>query len=311
MSPDDALFSAEAGSSPDDALHDVRFTGLTAANGPISLAAERGPGEGEPLLLVMGLGMQMHFWPDDLLARFAGRGFATARFDNRDVGCSTHLVGHGAPGLAALLTTPRRVAAYRISDMARDAVAVLDALGWQSAHVVGASMGGMIAQAMAIENPERVRSLTSIMSTPSPRIGRPTMTAAAALLTAAPRSAAEAGERLVRVGAVIGSPGFPQDEQWLNAYARRAFARDRDLAGVRRQLAAINASPSRVRGLRGVRVPTLVVHGAQDVLVRPAGGRATAAAVPGARLVMVPGMGHSIPRELWDTVVDGVAELVR
>ncbi|MGQ0576022.1 MAG: alpha/beta fold hydrolase [Pseudonocardia sp.] len=282
---------------------------LTAAHGPISLAAERGPGAGEPLLLVMGLGMQMHFWPDELLDRFATRGFATARFDNRDVGCSTHLRERGAPGLAALLTTPRRVAAYRISDMAGDAVAVLDALGWPSAHVVGASMGGMIAQAMAIEHPARVRSLTSIMSTPSPRIGRPTVAAAAALLTPPPRTADEAAERLVTVGKVIGSPGYPMDTEWLRCYAHRAFARGHDPGGVARQLAAINASPSRVRGLRGVRVPTLVVHGEQDVLVRPAGGRATAAAVPGARLMVLPGMGHSMPRELWDAIVGGVAEL--
>lgn len=287
------------------------FTGLTAQNGPVRLAVERGPGEGEPLLLVMGLGMQMHFWPDGLLVRFAERGFATARFDNRDVGCSTHLRERGAPGLVALLAAPRRVAPYRISDMAGDAVAVLDALGWESAHVVGASMGGMIAQALAIEHPERVRSLTSIMSTPSPRIGRPTTAAAAALLSAPPRTADEAAERLVRVGRVIGSPGFPADEEWLRSYARKAFARCHDPSGVRRQLAAINASPSRVRGLRGVRVPTLVVHGADDVLVRPSGGRATAAAVPGARLLMLPGMGHSLPQELWDTVVEGVADLVR
>lgn len=287
------------------------FQELTATHGPITLAAERGPGGGEPLLLVMGLGMQMHFWPDELLARFGERGFATARFDNRDVGCSTHLRERGAPGLAALVTMPRRVAPYRIPDMAGDAVAVLDALGWESAHVVGASMGGMIAQALAIEHPRRVRSLTSIMSTPSPRIGRPTMAAAAALLTAPPRTAEEAADRLVRVGKVIGSPGYPADEQWLRTYALRAFARNHDPGGVARQLAAINASPSRVPGLRGLRVPTLVVHGAEDVLVRPAGGRATAAAVPGARLMELPGMGHSIPRELWDVVVDGVAGLVR
>jgi len=287
------------------------YTEVTAGNGPITLVAERGPGAGEPLLLVMGLGMQMHFWPDGLLARFARAGFATARFDNRDVGCSTHLSERGVPGLAALLTVPRRVAPYRISDMAGDAVAVLDALGWASAHVVGASMGGMIAQTMAIEHPDRVRSLTSIMSTPSPWIGRPTMAAAAALLAAPPRTADEAADRLVAVGRVIDSPGYPLDEQWLRTYARRAFARSHDPGGVMRQLAAINASPSRVRGLRGVWAPTLVVHGAQDALVRPAGGRATAAAVPGARLVELPGMGHSIPLELWDVIVGEVAALIR
>lgn len=295
-----------------DAQGSATFRELTAANGDIRLACESsGAVDGEPLLLVMGLGMQMYFWPDELLARFADRGFATARFDNRDVGCSTHLRERGTPGLAALLTVPRRVAPYRISDMADDAVAVLDALGWASAHVVGASMGGMIAQAMAIEHPARVRSLTSIMSTPSNWIGRPTVAAAAALLTAPPRTVEENADRLVKVNRVIGSPGYPTDEQWLRSYAYRAFARSHDPGGVARQLAAINASPSRVRGLRGVRVPTLVVHGAADVLVRPAGGRATAAAVPGARLLELPGMGHSLPRELWDTVADEIATLAR
>lgn len=282
---------------------------LMAPNGPVTLAVERGPGDGEPLLLVMGLGMQMHFWPDELLDRFAARGFATARFDNRDVGRSTHLREHGVPSLTAVLAVPRLVAPYRISDMARDTVAVLDALGWERAHVVGASMGGMIAQAVAIEHPERVRTLTSIMSTPSPRIGRPTLAAAGALLSPPARTAAAAAERLLAVARVLGSPSYPADEQWLRDYARRAFVRDHDGSGVVRQLAAINASPSRVRGLRQVRVPTLVVHGTEDILVRPAGGRATAAAVPGARLVELPGMGHSLPRELWDTVVDEVAAL--
>ncbi|MGD9531278.1 alpha/beta fold hydrolase [Pseudonocardia sp.] len=288
---------------------DPAFEQLTAVHGPLSLAVERGPGTGEPLLLVMGLGMQMHFWHDELVARFAARGFATARFDNRDVGLSTHLHERGTPALLPLLLTPGRVASYRIEDMAGDAVAVLDALGWASAHVVGVSMGGMIAQALTIAYPQRVRSLTSIMSTPSPRIGRPNRAAARALLIRPARSADEAAERIVAVTKVIGSPGYPMDVAWLQAYARRAFARSNDPGGVARQLAAINASPSRVAGLRAVAVPTLVVHGAQDPLVRPSGGRATAAAVPGSRLMMLPGMGHSLPRELWGVVVDAVAAL--
>lgn len=288
---------------------DPAFEELTATHGPISLAVERGPGSGEPLLLVMGLGMQMHFWHDELVARFAERGFATARFDNRDVGLSTHLHERGAPALLPLLLNAGRVASYRVEDMAGDAVAVLDALGWASAHVVGVSMGGMVAQAMAIGHPERVRTLTSIMSTPSPRIGRPMPSAARALLIRPARSADEAAERIVAVSKVIGSPGYPMDTGWLQSYARRAFARSNDPAGVARQLAAINGSPSRVKALHSVRVPTLVVHGAKDPLVRPSGGRATAAAVPGSRLMMLPGMGHSLPRELWGVVVDAVAAL--
>lgn len=257
----------------------------------------------------MGLGMQMPFWHDDLCAAFADAGFAVARFDNRDVGASTHL--SGTPSLPAVMTVPQAVARYRIADMAADAVAVLDALGWRSAHVLGTSMGGMIAQALAIEHPARVRSLTSVMSTPSPRIGRPTLGAAGALAARAARTADEAAERVVATFRVIGSPGYPLDEDWLRRYGRLAFARGQDPGGARRQLAAINASPSRVSGLRGVRVPTLVVHGEADPLVRPSGGRATAAAVPGARLVTYPGMGHNLPRELWPALTREVADLVR
>ena len=285
--------------------------GARARNGDVELVYERvGPPDGEPLLLVMGLAMQMLFWHDDLCAEFARQGFSPVRFDNRDVGESTHLTGRGAPSLPAVLAAPRSVASYRVADMAADAVAVLDALGWESAHVVGTSMGGMIAQALAIEHPHRVRSLTSVMSTPSPRIGRPTFGATLALAARPARSADQAAERVVRTFRVIGSPGYPLDENWLRDYGRRAFARGHDPAGGRRQLAAINASHSRVAGLRGVRVPTLVVHGEADPLVRPAGGRATAEAVPGARLMTFPGMGHNLPRELWPTVVGAIAGLV-
>ncbi|HXV94333.1 MAG TPA: alpha/beta fold hydrolase [Pseudonocardia sp.] len=300
--------SEHAGSPSDD----VTQVPGTARNGAVELAYERaGPEGGEPLLLVMGLGMQMHFWHDDLVAELVRCGFTPARFDNRDVGGSTHLRRRGAPSLPALLAAPQRVAPYRISDMAADAVAVLDALGWESAHVLGVSMGGMIAQTVAIEHPHRVRSLTSIMSTPSPRIGRPALGAVAALAARPGRSPEEAAERIVRTFRVIGSPGYPLDELWLREYAHRAFARGHNPSGVRRQLAAINASPSRAPGLRRVRVPTLVVHGEEDPLVRVAGGRATAAAVPGARLVTYPGMGHNLPRELWGSVVGEIAALVR
>jgi pimeloyl-ACP methyl ester carboxylesterase len=168
-----------------------------------------------------------------------------------------------------------------------------------------------LGMTVAIEHPHRVRSLTSVMSTPSPRIGRPTLGAAAALVARPGRTAEEAAQRVVETFRVIGSPGYPLDEDWLRDYARRAFARSTDPTGTRRQLAAINASPSRVAGLRTVRVPTLVVHGEADPLVRPEAGRATAAAVPGARLVTYPGMGHNLPRELWPSIVRQVAAVVR
>lgn len=284
-------------------------TGL-ARHGDVTIAYERlGPADGEPLLLVMGLGMQLLSWPDELCAMLVGRGFSVVRFDNRDAGRSTHFAHAGNPGLLRLLTRPAAVAPYRLADMADDAAAVLDAVGWSTAHVAGASLGGMISQTLAIRHPGRVRTLTSIMSTPSPRIGRPRPGALAALgiPPAADRDAA--GERMVRVFRAIGSPRYPLEEQWLRDVGRRAYDRGHDPAGARRQLAAIRASGDRRPGLAGVRVPTLVLHGDADPLVRVSGGRATAAAVPGARLVVYPGMGHDLPRALWPAMVGELCAL--
>lgn len=280
-----------------------------AQNGSVSLAYEQLDGDGEPLLLIMGLGMQMIFWPDEFCSMLAGRGFSVARFDNRDVGQSTHFTSMGAPRLTRLLRSRGAWAAYRLEDMADDAVAVLDHLGWPSAHIVGASLGGMIAQTVAIRHPHRVRSLTSMMSTPSPRIGRPRLGAMAALASRPPRNRDEAARRLVRVFRVIGSPAYPHDETWLRDIGRRAFDRGTDPLGARRQLAAILASGDRRGGLANVRVPTLVMHGDVDPLVRPSGGYATAEAVPNARLVVFRGLGHDLPRELWPAFVDRIADV--
>jgi len=268
-----------------------------------------GPPTGEPILLVMGLGMQMLAWPDEFCTGLVERGFTVARFDNRDVGLSTHLDDAGAPSLPALLIRPGAVAAYRLEDMADDAVAVLDALGWDSAHVVGASLGGMIVQTVAIRHPQRVRSLTSIMSTPSPHIGRARIRAMLALAPRQVHDREQAAQRWVDVVRLIGSPGYPHDERWLRDIGRRSFDRARDAAGVARQLAAINASGDRRPGLSGVRVPTLVLHGEDDPLVQLAGGRATAAAIPGARLRTFPGMGHDLPRALWPAMIDEISTL--
>jgi pimeloyl-ACP methyl ester carboxylesterase len=288
---------------------------MSARNGSVSLAYEQvGDDGGEPLLLIMGLGMQMIYWPDGLLTEFAAAGFTTARFDNRDAGASTHLTWLGTPSVSAMLAAPRHAAPYRISDMAADAVAVLDGLGWASAHVLGTSLGGMIAQAVAIEHPTRVRTLTSVMSTPAPWLALPSPRAATALLAPPAQTPDEAAERAVATFRVIGSPGYPLDENWLRAYARRAFARGAaagaDAGSPRRQLAAAMGSPSRLPGLRGVRVPTLVVHGAQDPLIRPSAGRAVARAVPGARLIEFPGMGHNLPAALWPALATAVRDLV-
>jgi pimeloyl-ACP methyl ester carboxylesterase len=288
----------------------VMVTGL-ARHDDVTIAYERlGPPDGEPLLLIMGLGMQLVSWPDELCAMLVDRGFSVVRFDNRDAGQSTHFSHAGNPSVLQLFARPRAVAPYRLADMAGDAAAVLDAVGWASAHVVGASLGGMIAQALAIGHPDRVRTLTSVMSTPSPRIGRPRPGALAALGERPATNRDEAGERMVRVFRVIGSPGYPHNEDWLRDVGRRAYDRGHDPAGGRRQLAAIRASGDRRAALAGIRMPTLVLHGDADPLVRPAGGRATAAAVPGARLVVYPGMGHDLPYPLWSDMIDQIGDLI-
>lgn len=283
---------------------------VNAHHGLVELAAERvGDQSGEPLLLIMGLGTQMIYWPDELCAQFTAAGFAVARMDNRDVGLSTHLDHLGTPSLLRMLVKPRAAAAYRLDDMADDTVAVLDALGWASAHVVGASLGGMVAQTLACQHPDRVRSLTSIMSTPSPGIGRPAMRALRVLLSKPGTDRAGAQQHAVGLFRTIGSPGYPTNEDWLRDAAGRAFDRAPAGRGGLRQLAAIRASGDRRSALAGVRVPTLVIHGDRDPMIQPAGGRATAAAIPGARLVTFPGMGHDLPAPLWPRFVAEIRAL--
>jgi pimeloyl-ACP methyl ester carboxylesterase len=271
--------------------------------------AMEGPADGEPLLLIMGLGLQMLFWPDDFREQLVRRGFRLATFDNRDVGLSTHLHHLGTPSMFALLG--RRWPGYRLADMAGDAVAVLDAVGWPTAHVVGVSLGGMIAQTVAGRFPSRVRTLTSISSTPSPRIGRPHPRTLPALLSRPMPGRDAAAQQVVDIFRVIGSPGYPLDETWLRDVAGRSFDRAHDRAGVRRQLAAIVSSPDRRPLLNRLHLPALVLHGEADPLVRPAGGRATAAAIPDARLVTYPGMGHDLPAALRPVIADEIARIAR
>jgi pimeloyl-ACP methyl ester carboxylesterase len=205
-------------------------------------------------------------------------------------------------------------AAYSLSDMAADAVAVLDDLGWPAAHVVGASMGGMIAQTLAIEHPGRVLSLTSIMSTPSSRIGRMRVRVLLRLIRTArrlgkPVTPEETADFMLAMQEVTGSPGYPADREDHLAMLRVAMARDAQGlsgGGSARQQAAVRTAPDRRAALAGVTVPTLVLHGDSDVMIRPEGGRATADAVPGARLVVLPGMGHELPRALWPAVADEI-----
>ncbi|MEU4689944.1 alpha/beta hydrolase [Actinoplanes sp. NPDC023714] len=282
----------------------------TARRGRIRIAWNvEGPDDGIPLLLIMGLGLQMVFWPPRFRDLLTEHGFRVARFDNRDVGASTHLTELGLPSPLVFLT--RRWNGYTLADMADDAVAVLDDLGWPNAHVVGVSLGGMIAQTLAIRHPGRVRTLTSLSSTPSPRIGRPHPRAMAALANLPVHDREAAARQMVRVFRAIGSPGYPHDEEWIRDAARHSFDRAHDPNGVRRQLSAIVSAQDRRPGLRGLRLPALVVHGAADPLVRLSGGRATAKAVPGAKLVVYPGMGHDLPAALQPVIVKEIAGVVR
>lgn len=261
------------------------------------------------VLLVMGLGMQLLHWNPDLCRKIAERGFHVVRFDNRDTGTSTKTQGAPPNLLAALLRRPS-AADYAIDDMADDARGLLDRLGVAGAHVVGASMGGMIAQALAIRHPERVLTLTSIMSHPGERRGgRPRTRALIALLAPAARDRQAYVEQMVRTFRIIGSPGFPANEEELRGAAAGGYDRSFHPVGVTRQLAAILTATDRSPELRRLRVPTLVFHGQADPLIPVAGGVATARAVPGARLVVVPGMGHDLPRAVWPRLVDELERL--
>jgi pimeloyl-ACP methyl ester carboxylesterase len=279
--------------------------------GDVEIAYESFGSPGDtPLLLVMGLATQMLGWPDEFCRQLAGRGMHVVRFDNRDIGLSTHLDAAGAPDVGALVSGTG-TAAYSLADMADDTAGLLDALGWDSAHVVGASMGGMIAQSLAIRHPQRVRSLTSIMSTTGDRsVGSPADVALGVLFAPPATSRDEALQRAVDTYRVIGSPGFEFDEPALRERAGLSFDRAHDPAGVARQLAAILTTDDRTPHLGEIAVPTLVVHGAQDTLVDISGGRATAAAIPGADLWVVEGMGHDLPRALWPEIVDRITALV-
>jgi pimeloyl-ACP methyl ester carboxylesterase len=265
-----------------------------------------------PLILIMGLGAQMILWDEEFCAALAARDFFVVRFDNRDVGLSSKLDGAGVPNvftaMQAAATGQTVDAPYTLNDMADDTVYLMAALGIDRAHVVGASMGGMIAQTLAIRHPERVLTLTSIMSTTgNPEIPPATPEALRVLLTRLPTERQAYIERLLRAWRVIGSPGFPFDEDRIRARSGRAFDRGYDSAGVARQFVAIVASGSRKDALRALATPTLVIHGAADPLIRVEGGRDTAEAIPGAELLVIEGMGHDLPRGAWPRIIDAIA----
>jgi len=279
-----------------------------AANG-IEIAYETfGAASDAPILLVMGLGSQMLAWPDELCADLAARGYFVIRFDNRDVGLSTHLRELSSPSpLGAFLN--RRRPPYRVEDMADDAAGLLDGLKLASAHVVGISMGGFIAQELVLRRPERVRSLTLMMtSTGSRRVGRP-MPRVVARLTRrrAAVDRADAVKAVVETFRLIGSPAYPLDEARLRDIAGRAYDRSYDPGGYLRQLAAVLAQRDRTQALGSVRMPTVIMHGSSDPLVAVSGGLALARSIPGARLVEIPGMGHDLPRALWPRFADEIS----
>jgi pimeloyl-ACP methyl ester carboxylesterase len=260
-----------------------------------------------PALLVMGLGTQMLGWHEDFCRELAGRGLYVVRFDNRDIGRSTHMSGR-PPTVAQLLTRSTSAAHYSLGDMADDAAALLNELELAPAHVIGASMGGMIAQTLAVRHPEVVRSLVSIMSTTgSRRSGQPALRVYPIFLRRRPRGREAFIEHMERLFTTIGSPGFPRDPEDLNAIATASYERDHDVAGPGRQLAAIIAAGDRTAELRSITAPTLVIHGSADPLIAPSGGRATARAIPGAELMVVEGMGHDLPRTAWPQLIDRIA----
>ena len=263
--------------------------------GDVELAYETFGRPGEPaVLLIMGLGSQLILWPEELCEALAAAGYFVIRFDNRDVGRSTIL--DAPPPDLQRVAAGEADAPYLLDQMAEDAVGLLDALGIERAHVVGASLGGMIAQRLAIDHPERVLTLASIMSTTGDReVGNPTPEAMTVLMTAPPLDRDGYLESTVRARGVIGSR--PLDEDRTRDLAGRSFDRGYHPQGTARQFAAIIASPDRTPALRELRVPTLVLHGSEDPLIDPSGGRATAAAIPDAELIEIDGMGHDLP--LW------------
>jgi pimeloyl-ACP methyl ester carboxylesterase len=262
-----------------------------------------------PIVMIAGLGQQLHSWPDDFAHALAGRGYRVTRFDNRDAGRSTHM-NFPPPNPVAMFRggDPRRQ--YHLGDMARDTVGLLDALGYPDAHLVGISMGGMIAQTVAAHYAGRVRTLTSIMSTTGARrLGRPALSTWRRMLTSRPpRTRTEAMDRAAKMFSHIGSHGFPFDENAVRKAAGIAWVRDPTAGGIVRQLAGIFASGDRTAELGHIDVPTLVIHGDRDRMIHPTGGAATARAIAGARLETIEGLGHDLPIGSWSRIIDLITD---
>lgn len=295
-------------SAPDEDL----FVDLPA--GPRICHRIAGPPDGAPLLLVAGLGLDLTSWPQRMVDGFADRGFRVVRFDNRDVGRSSRMPVRPPGTLRRLLARPRPDA-YDLADMAADAFGLLEHLGIERVHLVGMSMGGMISQTLAARHPDRVASLTSIFSTTGHRgVGQPARSTIARLGRRPARTVEESVERHLSMLRHIGSATFAPDESLERAWATAVWDRGEGLrgpAGVARQIGAIQASGDRTEELGRITAPTLVVHGDTDRMVHPSGGRATADAVPGARHVEVPGMGHHLGPGVLDRLVELTTDLAR
>ena len=284
-----------------------------SANGIAIEVEDLGKPTDEPLLLIMGLGMQLTAWHRGLVQQMLDQGFRVIRFDNRDVGLSQNFDGLGAPNLA--LAALQRLArwpvrsAYSLSDMADDAAGVLTALGLKSAHVCGASMGGMIAQQLALNHPERVRSLTLMMTDSGARgLPRPTLKVSAALLArpADPYDLDSLVDHYYRLFRLIGSPAYPGPEAWLRQVCADAVRRSNRPQGFARQLMAIAADTGRAAQLGRIKLPTLVLHGLADPLIPVAAAHDLAARIPGAQLELIEGMGHDLPEPLWPRFVAAI-----
>ncbi|MEP7181951.1 MAG: alpha/beta hydrolase [Betaproteobacteria bacterium] len=286
----------------------------TAANGMHLEYESLGDPRAPAIVLVMGLGMQLVGWPDAFCADLVARGFRVVRFDNRDCGLSTRIAARRRPNMLLALTAARLGlpvrAPYTLDDMADDTLGLMDALGIATAHLVGVSMGGMIAQVLAARHPQRVASLTSIMSSSgNRRASRGTRPALQALLArpANPKDPQSVIDHLVKVFGVIGSPGFPRDESELREHLARSVHRAYYPAGVARQLLAVIAAGDRRRQLRTIAAPTLVIHGAADPLVPVAAGRDTAHHITGAKLMVIDGMGHDLPPAVLPRLGEAIA----
>ena len=279
----------------------------------IDIAYQRlGNSEAPALLLIMGLAGQSIHWPDSFCQALVDRGLQIIRFDNRDAGLSTRMTSAPTPNLPAALAGDFSSVSYTLSDMAADSVGLLDALGIRQAHIAGASMGGQIAQTIAIEHPERVRSLVSMLSTTgSPSAGQPAPEALRQVFTGQPAlTRDDVIQQALRASRIVGSAGYEKDENEIAVRAGRAYDRGHDPQGIARQAVATIASGDRTERLRQLRVPTLVIHGLADRMVDVSGGRATAEAIPGAELVLIEGLGHDIPPALRPELAKRIADFV-